>query len=167
MVRILVISDTHGNIDDAKRIITDLGPWDHVVHLGDSLLDAVELSADLLIDIVSIRGEDEYAGSPDYDDKLDFEAGGKKFHAQHGHRLNLNSLIYGNEEFFISTMSTKVNLKEMDIFLFGHTHTSFLKESDGVLFVNPGQLGDNNYDKTYAEIIVYDDRKPEANIYTV
>lgn len=89
--RLLVISDTHGYLDSARRVILDRGPWDHVIHLGDSVLDAVSLAVEDGIDILALRGNNEYPGSPDLDDELIFSAGGARFYAIHGHKLDLNA----------------------------------------------------------------------------
>ncbi len=41
VMRLLVISDTHGHLDSSRKVIEERGPWDHVIHLGDSALDAL------------------------------------------------------------------------------------------------------------------------------
>lgn len=151
-MRLLVISDTHGYTDAARRVIIEKGPWDLIVHLGDSVLDAVELASDLGVDVTAIRGNNEYPGSPDTCDELIFEAGGVKFYAIHGHD-DINPYAGdGRMEEALSEIAHRASRAGAGAALFGHTHKALVLERGGVVLVNPGGMGLGDQSKTYAEI---------------
>ena len=164
-MRILVISDTHGYLESARRVIRERGPWDHIIHLGDSVLDAVELAAELGVDITVVRGNNEYPGSPETDDELVFEAGGVRFYAIHGHRLDLNPYA-GNDQMEAALSAIEQRAKETrsQIALFGHTHHALIRDQRGVLLINPGAMGLVEKRMTYAVITVDKDEKIKALI---
>jgi len=151
MPRLLVISDTHGYLDAAKAAIVERGPWDHVVHLGDSALDAVDLALDLGVDVVAVRGNNEFPGAGDPGDVLVFELGQVKFYAIHGHELDLNPYNEGMEE-SLHELARRAKEAGCKAALFGHTHIPLKREMDGVLLVNPGGMGMGDQKRTCAEI---------------
>lgn len=152
-MRLLVISDTHGYLEAAKKVIRERGPWEHVVHLGDSALDAVSLAADLGIDVIALRGNNEYPDSPAFEDALMFTAGGASFYALHGHELDLNPWDRDLEE-KLAELASRARQAGARAALFGHTHQPLVRELAGVLIINPGGLGLGDQRKTYAELVV-------------
>ena len=162
-LRLLVISDTHGYLEAAKKVIIERGPWDHVIHLGDSALDAVSLAADLGIDVVALRGNNEYPGSPAFEDALKFTAGGASFYALHGHELDLNPWDQGLEE-KLAELAARAREAGARVALFGHTHQPLVRELDGVLIVNPGGLGLGDRRRTCAELVVDEAGEVRAEI---
>jgi len=165
-MRMLVMADTHGWLAGAKKAVLSHGPWDHVVHLGDSILDAVDLSAELKIDITAVRGNNEYPGSPDYHERLVFEAGGKRFLAIHGHELDLNPWSSGFEE-GLAKLAEMARETGSDAVLFGHTHRPMVKEAEGILLVNPGGLGLGDNKPSFAEVTVKNEGRMEAKIVEI
>jgi len=154
-VRLLVMADTHGYLDAARRAIVERGPWDHLLHLGDSVLDAVDLAAELGVDVVAVRGNNEYEGADDPGDVLTFEAGGVRFYAVHGHQVDLNPWDEGYEDALKKLAALAID-DQASVALFGHTHVALVKEIDGVLLVNPGGLGLGDRKRTYAAVTVDD-----------
>jgi putative phosphoesterase len=161
-MNILVISDTHGHTGSAEKVI-NAESWDHVVHLGDTALDAVALAADLGIDVVALRGNNEYPDSPVLDDELIFDAGGVKFYAIHGHELDINPWD-GKMEEALTELAQKAEEAGARVALFGHTHQPMIREVDGILLVNPGGLGLGDKKKTYAVVSVSDGGEVSARV---
>jgi putative phosphoesterase len=161
-MRLLVISDTHGYLDAARAVVRELGPWDHVVHLGDSALDAVALAAELGIDILALRGNNEYPGSPPSEDALTFEAGGVGFYALHGHDLDVNHWD-GSLDQALAEIARRAEEAGAGVALFGHTHVPLVRTLSGILLVNPGAMSLGDQKKTYAEITA-EDGKARAEI---
>lgn len=151
--RLLIIADTHGYLDAARRAIVDEGPWDHVIHLGDSMLDAVGLSAELGIDVVAVRGNDEFDDSPDYEDVLVFEAGGVRFRATHGHELDFDPVGVDCER-KIEELAIRARASGSRVALFGHTHVALAREVEGVLVFNPGAMGPGDGRRAHGRIEV-------------
>lgn len=149
---LLVISDTHGHTKDAVQVICSRS-WDHVIHLGDTALDAVSLAAELGIDVVALRGNNEYPDSPSLDEELIFDAGGVKFYAIHGHELDINPWD-GKMEDSLLLLSQRAEEAGARVALFGHTHEPLVREINGVLLVNPGGLGLGDKKKTYAVVSI-------------
>ena len=162
-MRLLVISDTHGYLEAARKVIVLQGPWDHIIHLGDSALDAVSLAAELGVDILALRGNNEYPGSPSAQDILIFSAGGVTFYAVHGHELDLNHWG-GDLERDLSELARRAALAGAKAALFGHTHVPLVREVNGVLLVNPGGIGLGDQCKTYAIITIEANKQLEALI---
>jgi len=154
-MRVLVISDTHGYLETTRQVIRERGPWDHIIHLGDSVLDAVELAADLGVDITTVRGNNEYPGAPDTNDVLVFDVGPARFYAIHGHELDINPYAGDDRmEENLKEIAKKAKQAGAKTALFGHTHQPLIKELDGVLLVNPGGMGLGDKRKTCAAIEV-------------
>ena len=138
-MRLMVISDTHGHVKAAVRAWREYGPWDQVVHLGDSLGDAVALAADIRNDVLAIRGNNECpaAGSGD---EIFFAADGVHFYATHGHLFDLNAWG-GDFEARLHLLSERGRSGGAEVALFGHTHQPMVRVVDGVMLVNPGAMG--------------------------
>ena len=130
-MKLLVISDTHRNIENAVSLINKLKP-DYVLHLGDVCEDSKRLS-DIFpkLIVLSVIGNNDYSLMyPDFPLERVFEIGGKKIFMCHGHKYRVKLGIY----------SLLLRAKELnaDIALFGHTHEKLLKKEDGIIILNPG-----------------------------
>ena len=156
MMRLLVISDTHGYLDFFRKAVSLEGPWDQIVHLGDSVLDAVELAVELGVDVAALRGNNEYSGAgAEADEELVFEAGGVRFYAEHGHAQDLNPYA-GDErlELGLRELCARARERGAAVCLFGHTHQPLVRREGDLLLVNPGGAGLGDKRRSYAEIIV-------------
>lgn len=130
-MKLLVISDTHRNIENAVSLINKLKP-DYVLHLGDVCEDSKRLS-DIFpkLIVLSVIGNNDYSLMyPDFPLERVFEIGGKKIFMCHGHKYRVKLGIY----------SLLLRAKELnaDIALFGHTHEKLLEKEDGIIILNPG-----------------------------
>ena len=149
-MKLLVISDTHRNIENAVSLINKLKP-DYVLHLGDVCEDSKRLS-DIFpkLIVLSVIGNNDYSLMyPDFPLERVFEIGGKKIFMCHGHKYRVKLGIY----------SLLLRAKELnaDIALFGHTHEKLLKKEDGIIILNPGST------RSYG-IIEINDEKIDAKI---
>jgi len=130
-LKLFVISDTHGNISEALRIIDENNDIDTIIHLGDMDKDAKAISAHTDKDVIGVRGNNEssYCLTPEYR-ILETEYG--NILLAHGHReqvgIDLQRLVYRALE------------AECKAAFFGHTHTPLYEEIDGIYVLNPGSL---------------------------
>ena len=149
MKRILVLSDSHGDIIDLMTAISS-DKWDLVVHLGDC-------KADLLR--VKNRFEglafENVSGNCDFDmlsesEKI-VEVDGKKILLCHGHTYNVKA-GYLNLEM-------AARQKGVDVALFGHTHKVFYDNHNGIVMMNPGSIGAPPFDvpPSYGILTINDD----------
>ncbi|WP_427340270.1 metallophosphoesterase [Caloranaerobacter sp. DY30410] len=128
-MKLIVLSDTHGNINSILREINKIENIDLLIHLGDYSKDVDKLREMLKVDIINVRGNCDFY---DYNTKEEeiIQVKGKKILLTHGHRYNvkfgINNLYYRSKELGV------------DIALFGHSHVPVLLKHDGVLFFNPG-----------------------------
>ena len=127
-MRIIVVSDTHGNINSFLKAIKNMGQFDLLIHLGDYAKDGEQLKSTLSIPTVIVKGNGD-PGSPYNEDEL-LEIGGKKIFLTHGHRHNIirdyTSLYYKGLEI------------GADIVLYGHTHIPFNIKENELIIMNPG-----------------------------
>lgn len=131
-MKILVLSDTHGDISNSEHILKFYSnAIDMVFHLGDHDGDAKvlqKLFPELQFHIVS-GNNDFFSGTPA--NKMVF-ANGKKLLLTHGHKQrvnwNYNTISYWAEE------------QGADMVLFGHTHAALNEKIGNVLVFNPGSI---------------------------
>ncbi len=127
MERILVISDTHGRIDNAVRLLSSV-PFDKIIHLGDTLRDAIEIGKAFPdCELIYVKGNNDPLGAEN--EKI-IEIGGKKIFLCHGHTYSVSSdLVW---------LGFSAAEKGADVVLFGHTHRKEDAEFNGVRLFNPG-----------------------------
>jgi len=130
-MRILVMSDSHGNKDAILYAVAIESP-DLVLHLGDYDRDCAVIESDYPnIPVRSVRGNcDRSSPGPDTDE---FTLLGKFFFMTHG---NLYSVKTG-----LSSIVNAAACRGVDVLLFGHTHRQHHSQAHGITIINPGSLG--------------------------
>jgi hypothetical protein len=131
-MRIGVMSDTHGHLATARRAIKDMGNVDVLVHLGDYYHDAVLLSAELQREIISVKGNCDFSSSIPAEQIIETE--GLRIYATHGHQHGVKWDHDGIIE--------KARDLKADVVLFGHSHVAEIFADNGILFINPGSIGE-------------------------
>ena len=143
-MRILVLSDSHGHVEDMTRCVERVAP-DHILHLGDCVRDAERLARRFPhLPMTTVPG------NCDWDDQSEpeklIELGGRRILMLHGHtrgvKYGLQRAVYAAREC------------GADALLFGHTHRA-LVDYDGTLWVmNPGTVGGIHAPATYGIVTV-------------
>jgi len=138
LVKILVISDSHGN-KGAIRKAVDLEVPGIILHLGDHDSDCKTIEPEYPdIPFRCVRGNcDRSSTGADTDE---FTLGGKRFYMTHGH---LQRVKIG-----LSPVLKAASCRGADVLLFGHTHVPYYSVKENVTVVNPGSIGMGG--KTYA-----------------
>ncbi|MCT4543479.1 MAG: metallophosphoesterase [Vallitalea sp.] len=129
-MKILVISDTHGNLSNVIKIINTIKDLDRIIHLGDNEKDAEELEFSYNYPIDYVIGNCDF-NSPAPQEKI-LEFYGQKILITHGH--------YYNVKWEYDTILKAAINKNVNVILFGHTHVSMMKSSNGVTLFNPGSI---------------------------
>lgn len=155
-MKILVVSDTHGRINNVVNYIEEEKP-DMIFHLGDYVQDALEIGKKFNIPTKVVRGNGDYM-EKDFKYEEIVKVRGKRILLTHGHKYNINHsvdrLLYRGREL------------EVDYILFGHTHVPIITRFKNITMMNPGSpyfprtrdkkktLGIINIGKTLEEKII-------------
>lgn len=126
-LKLLVMSDTHGDAEIIKVVRDRHTDVDVTVHCGDSEL---AFSHPYLEGVTAVRGNCDRDN--EFPEEILFEVEGKKIFVAHGHLLNVKR----------TTMNLLYRSKEVDadVTFFGHSHLLGAELVEGTLFVNPGSL---------------------------
>lgn len=132
-----------------KDVISILGNYDLEVIEGKSKAKGdKKLALDFARNELAKSCEDYLYSLPR---ELRFEAAGKKLLVVHGSPESIEEHIYHDtpEE----RLKTLAQTAQTDVIIMGHSHDQFMREKDGVCFINPGSVGrsgDGNPQTAYA-----------------
>jgi len=130
-VKILVISDTHGHIEKAAKLLPVLTNLDLIIHLGDYMKDASRLQSQTNIKVLSVGGTCDGVLSK-IEGMVTLSTPYGPILLTHGHlhgvKNGVDRLLFQAEE---------IGAKAV---LFGHTHSPYFQIIDGVALINPGSL---------------------------
>ena len=132
-MKICVFSDTHGDPDHMIEAVLEEKP-DYVFFLGDGERDAQELERRFPgLPVAAVRGNcDLYSDLPA---DLVCAVGGVRIFATHGHRYGVKT------DRQLEALKYAAHRAGAQVALFGHTHSAFLEEKNGLTVINPGAAG--------------------------
>jgi len=154
-MRVLVMSDSHGNYPKALRAHEHAGPVDRIVHLGDGADDASLLEELLKVPVLRVAGNCDL--DPCLPQELTLELGVHRVYLTHGNRQAVKSGLGLLVERGIEVGAGVV--------LYGHTHRPAVKNEAGLLLVNPGALKEG-LPGSYAILTLGED-EPHAEIFSI
>ena len=135
-MKILVVSDSHGNNGNVRKAIEIESPFDILVHCGD-----VEGTRSTIAPENPPYGVKVVRGNCDFGNSLpveeEFKAGFFNVWVTHGDKYNVK---YDEK---LDQLKKAAKVKRADVVFFGHSHYAEIvddKES-GIVFVNPGCIG--------------------------
>lgn len=130
-MRILAVSDTHGDRWALQRALLAQPKAEVVLHLGDGEQEAEEVRNSFPEkQFHMVRGNCDWGSSLPAHLLLEF--GGRKIYMTHGYAENVK---YGMDQAIDAAQE-----KKADILLFGHTHESLTDYVNGLYIMNPGSL---------------------------
>ncbi len=130
-MKILIVSDTHGRLDNLKEAIEKVQDFDHLIHCGD-----VEGQEETVEDLAGVpctivRGNNDWDTDLPNNRVVDF--GPYRLFVTHGHRYGVS---YGTEE-----LKEEAKARGCNVAVFGHIHKPLTDERDPeVTVINPGSL---------------------------
>lgn len=156
-MKIMVVSDTHGFIDNFRLAKRKEGKVDVVVHCGDIEGDEGELQEIADCPVYMVGGNNDFfSGLPR---ELEFTLGGRKVFLTHGH------------QYYVSTSGQVITREAMErgatIVMYGHTHRPVVEQQKNVLVLNPGSLTyprQNGRKPSYIMLIIEEDKTARATI---
>ena len=157
MLRILIMSDSHGRNENVELAIAqvreEIGEFQMLTHLGD-VGDAREIESLAGVPCYIVRG------NTDYDAKLlnanVIEAGGHRIFATHGHLYQVDMRL--------DLLRFAALENDCDIAMYGHTHVPYLEENpDDVTILNPGSISKpRQADRRYTYMVMEIDDEDEV-----
>ncbi len=146
-MKIMVLSDTHGNYPLAIRAVDQAGEVDCVIHLGDEMADACIIENVIGTPVIKVPGNcDQTATEPR--EVLTIFAG-KKFFITHGDRYGVKAGL--------GRLQRKALEESVQVALYGHTHVASVELIGGIFFVNPGTLAKGRSPGSYAVVTIQSD----------
>ena len=146
-MKILVVSDTHGDSKNLYKVIMSQLKADVIIHLGDGAKD-IDKIKNLLNNktILQVCGNCDIGST--LPETLEENISGKKIFATHGNLFKVKKDL--------TQLITTALKKGANIVLFGHTHKPINTEQDTFHIINPGSLYGKN--GTYGIIDIENDR---------
>ncbi len=130
MKKIIVVSDTHGNVKAIEKLMPLIAENDYVIHLGDGCADMKQVWQAYPDKVYHCRGNCDGLTPTPSDGEIEIEY--LKIFYCHGDRYGVKSDL--------ANLATEAKKRGCTIALYGHTHTADIQVIDGVTLINPGAL---------------------------
>jgi len=134
-VKVLVVSDTHGDISKALSEIKKYTNIELIIHLGDYISDARKIAKETKIEVECVKGNLDITHIGDNNRVLEIE--GHRLYLTHGHKENI--------KFGLTNLYFAAESKQCDIALFGHSHVPLHDEYNNITFINPGSISQGRH----------------------
>lgn len=135
MIRVGVMSDSHGRLSYVTRAVREMGRVDWLVHLGDHDSDASEAGKASDAPLAVVCGNCDWFSNFPAERLL--KLGGVRVLLTHGHKQNVKEGL--------TALSLKAEAMNAQLTLYGHTHIPNVENDGACVFVNPGALRDGRY----------------------
>ncbi len=129
-MKILIISDTHGQHGNLDRILEQEQELDMLIHLGDVEGGEFYINAVTECETHIVRGNNDFFS--DLPKEEEFYIGRHKAFITHGHAYNVS---LGPER-----IREEGKARGADLVMFGHTHKPFLEQDVEMTVLNPGSV---------------------------
>lgn len=143
MKKVVVLSDTHGNVTDLIKIQAIMAEADLIFHLGDGYTDINKLGAEILKKTVRVGGNCDAFGEKEIVTEIE----GVKVLLTHGD-------IYGVKT-SLKRLIDRAKESGANAVFYGHTHRSFLETIDGITVCNPGNVYKYSVNKSFAYAVFH------------
>ncbi len=131
VLRIIVVSDTHGRTDVLDTIVRRHRKADWFIHLGDHDADADAVAELIPGRLLRVCGNCDFGS--EYPAEAVAELAGKRIFYTHGNDYYVK---YDEERIVCEAKD-----RHADILLYGHTHVPVSRYVDGLYILNPGSAG--------------------------
>ena len=148
----IVVSDTHGNVGDLKKLIPLMSENDYVLHLGDGERDLNCLPPEIKAKVINVKGNCDDCLTPT--EKI-VEIENVKIFLTHGHNYGVKGSLY--------RLLLKGKEIGASVCFYGHNHRASVEQVEGVYLVNPGNLTRYSANKTFC-FCTFSDGKFTATI---
>lgn len=118
-MKIVVVSDSHGNNEILYKLLEEHSDADMFIHAGDSGLNQS------IYPYRIVKGNRDYYS--DFPSELNINTPYGRIYVTHGHK-------------YMTITEYTIRSKECKIFIFGHTHQHLLKQFGECYVCNPGSV---------------------------
>ncbi|MEI8355155.1 MAG: metallophosphoesterase [Deltaproteobacteria bacterium] len=139
-MKLAILSDTHGNYPLAVKALESLDSPDYIIHLGDTSDDAEMIELALGREIIKLSGNCDMAKK--YPELIITMIDGNKCLLSHGDQFMVKNGL--------NLIQRRAKREEADLVLYGHTHRPVVQNLNGVLYINPGEMGKNSRLQSFA-----------------
>jgi len=153
-MRIVVMSDSHGDSRSVEELIAREHHADGFVHLGDGARDWIYTVPGSGQFLIGVRGNGDFGVALPLILTEDWE--GKKFFCCHGHTFRVKMGLY--------ELQAAASQIHADVILYGHTHIPDIERQGDRLLICPGSINAITGRGSYAVVTVEKD-KVDASIY--
>lgn len=155
-MRILVVSDTHGDLRTLLKVVNSHPTAEVIIHCGDGD-EQVQYLKNNYKDkmIVGVRGNCDWCSQ--LPSKEILRICGKTIFITHGHLYNAKGTLY--------PLMCAAREEKADILLFGHTHNAMTYYEDGLHMLNPGSC--HGYMASYGFIDITEKGDIVTNTVTI
>lgn len=130
-MRILVVSDSHGDSHHLRQAVRRQSMAKLVIHLGDGADDLDDIRVEFPNrQFIQVRGNNDWSSPLPLEGEITVQ--GVKIYYTHGHKYNVKYGLYD--------LVREARRRDAQVALFGHTHTPLLDYEDGLYLMNPGSL---------------------------
>lgn len=157
MIKAVIISDSHGQLENVETVLKKEGRLDMVIHLGDIVGQDDELRRMCDCPVIVVKGNCDFYSENAKEEVFSLE--NNKIFATHGH-------FYG-VDFGIENLSYAAEARECNIAMYGHTHVPDIGYRGSVTIVNPGSVSrprQTNRKPTYGLLTIDNSGKTDITI---
>ena len=129
-MKILIVSDTHGQEKNLEEVLKKEEPIDALIHLGDLEGGEDFISTHVKCPVYLVSGNNDFFCSLPREREITL--GKYKVLITHGHYYYISM---GTE-----MLKEEARARNFDIVMFGHTHRPYLEQERDVTVLNPGSM---------------------------
>ena len=130
-MKILVVSDSHGDYNTFNKLVRSQSKAEIVIFLGDGYEEYSDVRLNFPEKMfIGVKGNNDWSCPLPLCEERVIE--GKKFFITHGH---IEHVKYG-----LDMLKQKARSRGADIVLFGHTHIPHIEYDNGLNILNPGSV---------------------------
>ena len=129
-MKLLIVSDTHGRLENFRIASDREAPYDMLIHCGDLEGDEDTVRMICGCGCFMVAGNNDFFTS--LPGELEFDILDKRALLTHGHHY----YVYMDT----AHLYKEALIRKADIAFFGHTHKPVIREEKGILLINPGSL---------------------------
>ncbi len=151
-MKIILVADSHGDVSLLRDRIHQFPDAQMIIHLGDHDSDAGLISEFSHLQILTVKGNNDYGSRSNLDGLIHIE--GHTLFFTHGHKYGVYS---GTQKLYYKALEVGA-----DLVFYGHTHFYDYESYGDVTIINPGSLslsrdGNNSF-------VVLDISEDEVNV---